>query len=63
MFLPTKDVEKQTISEDKEVVANMWGDSLSNCLKHLTGKYKTKKQRQMKKSGRQMKILKKAKKS
>ena len=49
MFLLTKDVEKQTISEDKEVVANVWGDSLSNCLKHLTGKYKTKKQRQMKK--------------
>ena len=44
MFLPKKDVDKQTISEDKEVaVANVWGDSLSKCLKHLTGKYKTKK--------------------
>ena len=43
MFLPTKDVDKQTISEDKEVaVANVWGDSLSKCLKHLTGKYKQK---------------------
>ena len=41
----TKDVEEQTISGDKEVVvvANVWGDSLSKCLKHLSGKYKTKK--------------------
>ena len=45
MFFHTKDVEKETISgEDKEVaVASVWGDSLSKCLKHLTGKYKTKK--------------------
>ena len=42
MFFPTKDVDKQTISEDNEVVANVWGDSLSKCLKHLAGKYKTK---------------------
>ena len=26
MFLPKKDVDKQTISEDKEVVADVWGD-------------------------------------
>ena len=52
LFFHTKDVEKETISgEDKEVaVASVWGDSLSKCLKHLTGKHKTKKQRQMKKN-------------
>ena len=40
----TKDVEEQMTSGDKEVVAvaNVWGDSLSKCLKHLTGKYKQK---------------------
>ena len=45
LFFHTKDVEKETISgEDKEVaVASVWGDSLFKCLKHLTGKYKTKK--------------------